>query len=59
MDPGVGTPGALDFGGGPEKILGCFAKLTLDRARVGLFLPAAIFGPVIFQDEFPGLQNQV
>jgi hypothetical protein len=59
VDSGVGTAGALDFDGGREKILGSLAKLALHGTRIGLLLPAAVFGSVVLQCKFPGLQNQV
>jgi hypothetical protein len=31
--------------------------LTLDRAGIRLFLPAAVLSAVVLQDELPGLQN--
>jgi hypothetical protein len=57
MDPGVSASGALDVDGSPEEILGGFAKLALDGARIGLLLPAAVFGSVVLQGKFPGFQD--
>jgi hypothetical protein len=52
----VGTAGALDLELGSQEIFGRFAKLALHGSRVVLLLPAAIFGPVIFERDLPGFQ---
>jgi hypothetical protein len=49
VDAGIGTAGALDFELGSQEIFGSLAELALDGAGVDLFLPAAVFGPVIFE----------
>jgi len=57
VDAGVGAAGTLDVELEAEKILGGFAKLALDGAGIGLFLPAAVFGAVVFEGKLPGFQD--
>jgi len=57
VDARVGAAGALDVDLDAEEILRGFTKLALDGARVQLFLPAAIFGAVVFEGQLPGFQE--
>ena len=57
MHARVGAACALDFDVAAEEVFRGFAKLALNRSRVVLFLPAAIFGAVVLENQSPGFQS--
>ena len=57
MHARVGPAGTLDLELGSQEILSRLAELALHGPRVVLLLPAAVFGAVIFERNFPGFQR--
>ena len=56
MHARIGTACALDFDIAAEEVLSGFANLALNGSCVRLFLPAAILGAVVLENQSPGFQ---